>query len=348
MEDEDPEARRQTYDVIERQTRQLTRLVDDLMDVVRISRGKIKLQKRLVDLAAVVGTAIESSRPLIADRGHRLDVACPPEAILVEADPERMAQVIANLLINAAKFTDPGGLIALAVGVEENQAFVRVQDSGVGIAPEMLARVFDPFMQADRTLQRSQAGLGIGLSLVRGLTEMHGGTVQAHSDGTGMGSKFIVRLPLFTSRAAQEQPVTLDQEAHPGSSISRKILVVDDNRDLADSFAKLLRLMGHSVQTTHDGRQALEAARVFQPDLIFLDIGLPGMDGYAVAEALRHDTSLRSTLLVALTGYGAATDRQRSQAAGFSAHLVKPVRFADVHELLNRLLGRERDTSRSS
>jgi CheY-like chemotaxis protein len=341
MEDDDPQARRQSYDVIERQTRQLTRLVDDLMDMVRISRGKIKLQKRLVDLAGVVGTAIESSRPLIADRGHRLDVVCAPDPIPVEADPERLAQVIANLLINAAKFTDPGGRIALSVAVEENQAVVRVKDSGVGIAPEMLARVFDPYMQVDRTPQRTQTGLGIGLSLVRGLTEMHGGTVQVHSDGAGKGSEFVVRLPLYSNQPAQERPVNMDQEAGRGSSISRKIMVVDDNRDLADSFAKLLRLMGHEVWTTHDGRQVREAARIFRPDLIFLDIGLPGMDGYAVAEEVRDDATLRSTLLVALTGYGAATDRQRTREAGFSAHLVKPVRFADVHELLDRLLGRQ-------
>ena len=256
--------------------------------------------------------------------------------------------MIANLLINAAKFTDPGGRIALSVAIEENQAVVRVKDSGVGIAPEMLARVFDPFMQVDRTPQRSQAGLGIGLSLVRGLTEMHGGTVQVHSDGAGKGSEFVVRLPLFSHQPAQKRPVNLDQEADHASPISRKIMVVDDNRDLADSFAKLLRLMGHEVRTTHDGRQVLEAARVFRPDLIFLDIGLPGMDGYAVAEALRDDSSLRSTLLVALTGYGAATDRHRTQEAGFSAHLVKPVRFADVHELLDRLLGRDRDAPRAS
>jgi CheY-like chemotaxis protein len=346
MEDEDPEARRQSYDVIERQTRQLTRLVDDLMDVVRISRGKIKLQKRLVNLATVVGTAIESSRPLIAERGHRFEVVCSPNFIPVEADPERLAQVIANLLINAAKFTDPGGRIALSVAIEENQAVVRVKDSGVGIAPEMLARVFDPFMQVDRTPQRSQAGLGIGLSLVRGLTEMHGGTVQVHSDGADKGSEFVVRLPLFSNKTAQERPTNLNREADRGSPISRRIMVVDDNRDLADSFAKLLRLMGHEVRTTHDGRQVLEAARVFRPDLIFLDIGLPAMDGYAVAEVLRDDPTLRTTLLVALTGYGAATDRQRTQEAGFSAHLVKPVRFADVHELLRQLLGS--DTPRSS
>ena len=292
MEDDDAQARRQSYDVIERQTRQLTRLVHDLMDVVRISRGKIKLQKHLVDLIGVVGTAIESSRPLIADRGHRLDVVVP-DPIPVEADPERLAQVIANLLINAAKFTDPGGRIALSVAVEDNQAVVRVKDSGVGIAPEMLARVFDPFMQVDRTPQRSQTGLGIGLSLVRGLTEMHGGTVQVHSDGAGKGSEFVVRLPLYSSQPAQERPVNLDQEAGHGSPISRRIMVVDDNRDLADSFAKLLRLMGHEVRTTHDGRQVVGAAHIFRPDLIFLDIGLPGMDGYAVAEAVRDDSTLR-------------------------------------------------------
>ncbi len=342
MEDDDAQSRRQSYDVIERQTRQLTRLVNDLMDVVRISRGKIKLQKSLVDLAGVVDTAIESSQPLITDRGHRLDLICPPNPIPVEADPERLAQVIANLLINAAKFTDPGGRISLSAAVEENQAVVRVKDSGVGIAPEMLARVFDPFMQVDRTPQRSQTGLGLGLSLVRGLTEMHGGTVHVHSDGPGKGSEFLVRLPLFSNQPAQERSVNLDEKADYASLISsRKIMVVDDNRDLADSFAKLLRLMGHEVRTTHDGRQVLEAARIFRPELIFLDIGLPGMDGYAVAEAVRDDPTLRSTLLVALTGYGAATDRQRTQEAGFSAHLVKPVRFADVHDLLDRLLGSE-------
>jgi PAS domain S-box-containing protein len=319
-------------EVIDRQVHQMTRLVDDLLDVSRITRGKVELRKELVDLGTVVSNAVEASRPLIEKWGHELTVTIPPQPIRLEADPTRLAQVFLNLLNNAAKYTDPGGRIGLSAERLDDHVAVRVKDNGIGIPIEMLPRVFDLFAQVDRTVERSEGGLGIGLTLVQRLVQMHGGTVEAHSDGPGQGSEFVVRLPtakeIPTARAGTTGP---EQLAAPSG---RRILVVDDNRDAADSLGMLLRMMGNEVHTAHDGLEAVGAAAAFHPDVILLDIGLPKMNGYEVARRIREQQSGQRVLLVALTGWGQEEDRRRTQEAGFDHHLTKPVEFNALEKLL--------------
>jgi PAS domain S-box-containing protein len=319
-------------DVMERQLQQLTRLVDDLLDVSRITRGKITLRKEPVRLADVVAQAVETSRPLIDLRRQRLTVEGPAEAVELEADPTRLAQVLANLLNNASKYTEEGGRIALTCGREGRQAVLRVRDTGIGIPPDVLPRVFDLFAQADSTLARSEGGLGIGLTLVKRLAELHGGTAAAHSDGPGKGSTFTVRLPLPAAAAAPVAPSRAGRPAPDGPR--RRVLVVDDNVDAAESLAALLQVHGHEPRTAHSGPDALAAAGEFRPDLVLLDIGLPGMDGYAIARALRGEPWGRGLRLVALTGYGQDDDRRRALEAGFDQHLTKPA----GPEVLLRLL----------
>jgi signal transduction histidine kinase len=320
-------------DVIERQVQHLTRLVDDLLDVSRIGRGKIELRKAVVDLAAVVSQAVETARPLLEERRHTLTVSVAPDALRVKADATRLAQVVANLLTNAAKYTDAGGQVWLTVEQQEGEAVVRVEDTGRGIPAGMLARVFDLFTQVDAALDRVEGGLGIGLTLVRSLVEMHGGTVEALSDGPGQGSEFVVRLPVLVEgpEAAREAPAG-GSEGVPGPS--RRVLVVDDNRDAADSLALLLKLMGHEVRTAYDGPAALQEARAWRPEVVLLDIGLPGMTGYEVARRLREERPPEELLLVALTGYGQEEDRRRSQEAGLDLHFVKPVDPNALRDLL--------------
>jgi PAS domain S-box-containing protein len=325
---------RPAWEVIERQVEQLVRLVDDLLDVSRITRGKIKLQKERVDLATVVARAVESSRPLIDARRHALQVTLPPGSLPVEADAVRLAQVLLNLLNNAAKYTPEGGRISLLVERADSQGVVRVRDTGMGIPAEMLPHIFELFTQVDRTLDRAEGGLGIGLTLVRRLTEMHGGRVEAHSEGPGQGSEFVVRLPLM-----QEEPpaVALTESAdpvRPARPSGRRVLVVDDNRDSAESLALLLRLFGNDVRTAHDGRQGLVVAETYRPDVVLLDIGLPGLNGYEVARQLRERPKLAGVVLVALTGFGTEEDRRQARAAGFDHHMVKPVDLDALQELL--------------
>jgi PAS domain S-box-containing protein len=323
---------RAAHDLMERQVECLVRLVDDLLDVSRITRGKINLQRERVDLAAVVARAIESSRPVIEARRHALDVTVPHEPLPVEADPVRLAQVLLNLLNNAAKYTPENGHVWLTVERQGGGAVVRVRDTGVGIPADMLPKVFDLFTQGDRTLERAEGGLGIGLTLARRLTEMHGGTLEARSEGSGKGSEFVVWLPLVEQALpAPEEPAGPPRVA---GTPARRILVVDDNCDAADSLAMLLRLLGNNVRTAHDGRQALVVAEAFQPELVLLDIGLPGMNGYEVARQLRALPAQDRAMLVALTGFGAEEDRRQSRAAGFNAHLVKPVRLTALQSLL--------------
>jgi PAS domain S-box-containing protein len=332
------QAFRQAWEMIERQVENLVRLVDDLLDVSRISRGKINLQKEPVDVALIVARAVESSRPLLEARRHELQVTLPDEPLWVEADPARVAQVLLNLLTNAAKYTPEGGRIWLTAAKEGGESVLRVRDTGMGIPAEMLPKVFDLFTQAERTLDRAEGGLGIGLMLVRRLTEMHHGAVQAFSAGPGEGSEFVVRLPLLPDRppavAAAHEP---DRGKPAKVSLTHRILVVDDHRDSADSLAILLRLVGHDVRTVHDGRQALVVAATYRPDLVLLDLGLPGMDGLTVARQMRSQPELAGVALVALTGYGSEEDRRRSQAAGFNSHLVKPVHFEALSKLLAAL-----------
>ncbi len=322
--------------VIERQSRHLTRLVDDLLDVSRIVRGQITLEKSPVDLADVVRHALETSRPLVRERKHQLTVSLPADPLPLDADLTRLAQVVANLLINAAKYTPEGGRIRLEAEPRDGAVELRVRDTGMGIAPSLLPHVFDLFTQGARTLDRAQGGLGIGLTLVKKIIEMHGGAVEARSAGPGQGSEFVVRLPLLRGRSAAR----LEPEA-PSSGAERasraRVLVVDDNVDAAESIAMLLALEGHEVRSVHAAHDALEAAKSFRPHVVLLDIGLPGMDGYEVARQLRSQQTLESMRLVAITGYGQQSDRVRAREAGFDQHLVKPVDPEALHAVLDSL-----------
>jgi signal transduction histidine kinase len=318
--------------MMERQLGQLVHLVDDLLDVSRISRGKIALRTERVELSRVVHHAVETSRPLIDDTGHDLLINLSPDVIFVDADVTRLAQVISNLLNNAAKYTERGGRITLTVDRQRNDAVVSVRDTGVGIPSHMLPRVFDIFTQVDRSLERSQGGLGIGLSLVKGLVEMHGGAVEARSDGHGMGSEFVVRLPMVLSVAGQE----LAEEVRDRSSLNarRRILVVDDNRDAAMSLAMMLKLMGNETRTAHDGLEAIDVAATLRPDVVMLDIGMPKLNGYDTAQRIRQQPWGQDLVLVALTGWGQDDDKRRSLEAGFNFHMVKPVDPAALETLL--------------
>jgi PAS domain S-box-containing protein len=321
-------------EVINRQVEHLTRLVDDLLDVSRITRGKIELRKEMTDLMVVIGRALEASRPLIDARRQNLVLELPPESLRVEGDVTRLAQVISNLLNNASKYSDEGGHLQFSATRAEEEVILSVRDDGMGIAAETLPHVFELFTQADRSLDRAQGGLGIGLTLVKRIVEMHGGKVEALSDGPGKGSEFIVRLPVVV--AVHESSKTAPNATGPSKSTKShcRILVVDDNLDSAQSMALLLELEGHEVQMALDGPQALERAQTFRPQVIVLDIGLPGLNGYEVARQVRSDPEMKQTVLIALTGYGRAEDRARSKEAGFDHHLTKPVN----HDLLSSLI----------
>jgi signal transduction histidine kinase len=321
-------------EVVERQVQQLTRLVDDLLDVSRISRGKIKLLIEPADLAVVVARAVEISRPLIDARKHHLKSSLPGQAVWVAGDPARLAQVVSNLLNNAAKYTEEGGHIELSVEASCDQAVLRVRDTGVGIVADMLPHVFDLFTQVQGSVSRSEGGLGIGLTLVRSLVEMHGGSVLATSGGLGHGSEFIVRLPLLQETPAAAGAVG-EQPEWTRKGPARRILVVDDNQTNAEIMALMLRLNGHEVRTAYDGPAALDSARGQPPDVVLCDIGMPGMSGLEVARLLRQDPGMKDALLLALTGYGSDEDRLRSQEAGFNAHLVKPVDLDALQALLS-------------
>ncbi|MCY1071583.1 ATP-binding protein [Nannocystis sp. RBIL2] len=322
----------QCRDVIERQVQQLTRLVDDLLEVSRINTGKIQLQMERIDLGAAVLRGIETSRPAVDAKRHRLQFACPPEPVWVRADATRIAQVIGNLVNNAAKYTEIGGEIGVRLEYEDGRAVVRVRDSGIGIPQEMLAEVFDLFTQVHRSLDRSQGGLGIGLALVKRLVTIHGGQAEAHSDGPGLGSEFVVRLPLWNGERAGPEAPRVDKAAAAGPSL--RVLVIDDNRDAAELLAALLGMLGHKVQTAADGPSGIATALAFVPQLVLCDIGLPLLDGYGVVSDLRTRPEFAETRFVALTGYGRTEDRQRSQASGFHAHLIKPVGLAKLKTLL--------------
>jgi PAS domain S-box-containing protein len=330
-----PPGVRDNLEIIDRQVTHLVRLVGDLLDVSRISQGKIVLRKEPLDLATVVTRGLETSQPVIAGRRHSLRVSLPQEPLPVEGDLVRLVQVLANLLNNAAKYTREGGRIELLVEKAGGEAVMRVRDNGMGIPKEMQPRLFDLFTQSDRTLDRSEGGLGIGLTLVRRLTEMHGGTVEAHSEGQGHGSEFVVRLPLAESRPEGPAPAPPPPAA---AGRRRRVLAVDDNRDSARTLTRLLQVLGHEVSTAHDGPAALAEADRFHPEIVLLDIGLPGMDGFEVARRLRASPAFADTVLIALTGYGSPEDRAASREAGFNAHLVKPVDLEALKELLARPL----------
>ncbi len=308
--------------MMERQVGQMVHLVDDLLDVSRVSRGKLELRRERLELAAVLGDAVETSRPALDAAGHQLTVAVPAEPIFLDADATRLVQVFANLLNNAAKYTERGGRIALTAEREGDQTVVRVEDTGIGIPREQLPKVFEIFAQVNRSQEQSQGGLGIGLSLVKRLVEMHGGSVEARSAGLGKGSEFVVRLPV----AAAEAPAAAPGEAPPGGpAVRRRILVADDNVDAAESLAMLLTLQGNEVRTAHDGARALAAAAEFRPQVVLLDIGMPKLNGYEVCRRIRALPWGKEPYVVALTGWGQDDDKRRSQEAGFDRHLVKPV-----------------------
>jgi two-component system CheB/CheR fusion protein len=318
--------------ISEQQVRNLTRLVDDLLDVSRITRGTIRLQKEKIDLAAVVGHAVESVRPLIELERHELVVSLPPEPVHLEADPTRLEQVLTNLLHNAAKFTEAGGQIWLTAERDNTEVVVCVRDSGIGIAPELQPSIFDMFTQAGRTPDRSQGGLGIGLALVRRLVELHGGSVRAHSDGPGQGSEFRVRLPALPPQ--RPQPSELPPQPAPARGGRLRVLVVEDEPAVEEMLVILLGLWGHTVQAVHDGPAALAATQTMRPEVVLCDIGLPGMNGYQLARQLRQQEGLNKPVLVAITGYGQEQDRRRAQEAGFAHHMTKPVDPAALEKLL--------------
>ncbi|HUR52889.1 MAG TPA: ATP-binding protein, partial [Gemmataceae bacterium] len=328
----DPEVDHLT-EMMGRQVNQIVRLVDDLLEVSRITLGKVSLRREHIDLTSVVHQAIEAARPLIESRRHELAVATPPESIHLDADSARLAQVIGNLLNNAAKYTEEAGRIWLTVRREGHEAVVSVRDTGVGISADMLPQVFDLFTQVDRTLDRSQGGLGIGLTLVRKLVELHGGSVQAFSAGPGRGSEFVIRLPGARGGVRFAADVaTVPKRAE--AVRAQRILIVDDNVDAAESLAMLLELKGHQVWTASSGPAAVEVALTHRPRLVLLDIGLPGMDGFEVARRLRQEPTLSGLTLVALTGYGQDDDRRRTKEAGFDYHLVKPADSALLETIL--------------
>jgi signal transduction histidine kinase len=329
----DEESRNWASDVVERQVRRLVRLIDDLLDVARITSGKIRLRKDYVDAGSILDQAVESARPLIDERRHALTIAIERGQLPLHVDATRVEQIVVNLLTNAAKYTESGGHIRLTAKPEGDQVVIGIRDDGMGIPPEKLPEMFRLFSQGDRSLARSEGGLGIGLTVVQNLSEMHGGSVEARSEGPGEGSEFIVRLPL--ARLPQESRAKVPGGLLP-SGKGVRILVVDDNVDTARGMERLLKLLGNEAMAVHDGRAADEAARTFQPDFVLLDIGLPGMDGYRVAACLRGDETHKDTVIIAVSGYGQDEDRQRSLAAGFNHHLVKPVDFDALMSLLGR------------
>ncbi len=329
----DPAATEMSRAMMERQVDQMVRLVDDLMDVSRISRGKIELRRERISLVEVLESAVETSRPLIEQMGHELTVSLPDQPIVVDADLTRLAQVFMNLLNNAAKYSDTGGHIWLSAERQADEVVVSVRDTGVGIAAEQLPRIFEMFSQVDRSLEKSQGGLGIGLTLVRRLVEMHDGSVEAHSAGLGKGSEFVVRLPVLLDSSVKKPAVK--EEAR---SSGRRILIVDDNQDGAESLAIMLNLTGNETHTVHDGEAAITAATEFRPEVVLLDIGLPRLNGYEACRRMRELPGGKEMLIIAQTGWGQEADRQRTHAAGFDHHLVKPV---DIVDLMNLLAGRK-------
>jgi two-component system CheB/CheR fusion protein len=316
--------------ILGRQVVHLTRLTDDLLDATRLSRGKICLQRARVDLVDAVRHALEDHSALFAARQVAIEARLPGRPVWADADRTRIGQVLGNVLWNAAKFSEPGGRALVELVRDGDQAAIRVRDDGIGIPAEILPHVFEPFVQADRSLDRTRGGLGLGLSLVKLLVELHGGTAEARSDGPGCGAELIIRLPLAPEQPALASPIAAAHEPMP----RHRVLVVEDNRDAAETLREMLLLWDHEVEIAHDGRGGVERAREFRPDVVLCDIGLPGMDGYAVARAFRADPALASAYLVAVTGYASPDDARRAVGAGFDMHLGKPVPIEVLEEVL--------------
>ncbi len=331
----EPERFQQALGILERQMRHQSHLLDDLLDISRITRGKILLQRDVVDLAHLALDAIQDNRAALEQAGLEVDAHLPGEPVWVDGDPVRLSQVLDNLLQNAAKFTDSGGRVGILLSTEEDEAVLRVRDDGIGIDSAMLPEIFEPFQQADRSLDRSRGGLGLGLALVRGLAELHGGSVSVESAGHGQGTEFVLRLPLRDEPRAGSASTELDP---PGRrEVGLRVLVVEDNRDAAETLRDLLELYGHRVELAMSGPEGVSRALEFRPQVVLCDLGLPEMDGYEVAAALRQHDTLRDTVLIAVSGYGQEEDRQRSRAAGFDHHLTKPVDPPVLQALLAEL-----------
>ena len=328
------ERRTHIWDMMDRQVSHMVRLVDDLMELSRITRGKIDLRMDTVELAPVIAAAVEASRPLIEGAKHHLTVDVPDEPIFVRADAVRLAQIVSNLLNNAAKYTDDGGAISLSVRREAQHAAITVKDTGIGMSAEALPRVFDMFVQEELRDHRPLAGLGIGLTLVRSLVEMHGGRVEARSEGLGRGSEFTVRLPLSASTPAQTDSGVLPLRRPRRMT---RVLVVDDNEDAAESLGALLRTMGADVRVALDGYSALEIFDAFKPSAVFLDLGMPDMDGFEVAHQIRSRPNTQDTVLIALTGWSQERDKRRTAEAGFNRHLAKPADLETLQAVLTSL-----------
>jgi len=318
--------------ILGRQVDHIVRMVDDLMDVARLERGKVSLQRERVDLNRVVAAAVETCLPASQARGHRLEVRFEAGALPLDADPVRLEQIVCNLVNNAVKFTTEPGEIRVETSAAHGEAFVAVQDPGIGFAPEAASALFAPFLQVNPTLARTAGGLGIGLTIVQRLAELHGGTVSASSAGPGQGARFVVRLPLATGAAAADAPGA----PPPRPARPLRVVVIEDNDDIRDSLRTLLTLWGHEVRTAADGKRGLDLVRAAPPDVALVDIGLPGVSGYEVAQLIRQRFAARRIRLIAVTGYGQPTDRERALAAGFDAHLLKPV----APEALQRELAR--------
>ena len=322
----------QARQMMERQLGQMVRLIDDLLDVSRISRGKFELRRERVELAAAIKSAVDTAQPLIDAAGHRLTVSTGSRSVYLDADPVRLAQIFSNLLNNAAKYMERGGHIWLSVTPKEHEVVVSVRDTGIGIPAEALPGIFDMFAQLDHSLERAQGGLGIGLTLVKQLLEMHGGRIEARSDGPGKGAEFIAHLPIVTvtSRRPPADTAGKEREGIP----TCRILVADDNRDAAESMSTVLRLMGNEVRTVHDGMQAVEEAAAFRPDMVLLDIGMPRLNGYDAARRIRAERWGKSMMVVAMTGWGQDEDKRLASEAGFDRHFTKPVDPRDVEQLI--------------
>ena len=331
----DPDA--PMLDMIDRQLGHITRLVDDLLEVARVNLDKLELRKERIDIAAVVRDAVESCRPLFEGKGQGVTIELPKDSLWVSGDTIRLTQVTANLLSNAAKYTPQNGVIHVAIGHEDNDAILRVRDNGIGLPADMLTRVFELFTQIDGGARYAEGGLGVGLALARKIVELHGGRIEARSDGPGLGSEFVVRFPLShsapeasTKETARPEPAALKDASSP------RVLVIDDEKDVADSLGLYLKTLGASVRIAYDGPAGVAAADEFKPELVFVDIGMPGVDGYETARLLSQSGSRRSFTLVALTGWGQKEDRRRTQEAGFDLHLTKPAPATVLEELLER------------
>jgi two-component system CheB/CheR fusion protein len=316
-------ARLRAQSLMERQLEHMVRLIDDLMDVSRINNGKLELRRERVQLTTVLNSAVDAARPMIEEMAHELTVTLATTAVVVDADLTRLAQVFTNLLNNAAKYTEKGGHIGLAVQRHDGEVWISVSDDGIGMTSEQLPRIFDMFTQVERSLDRARGGLGIGLSLVKRLVEMHGGRVDARSDGPGRGSEFVVRLPV-AGDAVEPSPESLAFDAAT-ASLRLRILVVDDNRDAADSLSELLRITGSDVRCAYDGEQGVAMALDFRPEVVLLDIGMPTMDGLEACRRIRAQPGMQDVVLIAITGWGTAEDRRRTKDAGFDHHMIKPV-----------------------